>query len=145
MFLNEKIRISKFKMAAAHPLILRKLGKILIKMATVGSKIMLKIQVNAQNDTTDKPFPLVYDKIIYIAINVFKIRKRCILREIWIFFYYISTKIIHVVNSPPCTEQTLHNHFLGSNKSYWIYLSICSLHFMTRLLIFSGQGGTVFS
>ena len=79
MFLNEKIRISKFKMAAAHPLILRKLGKILIKMATVGSKIMLKIQVNAQNDTTDKPFPLVYDKIIYIAINVFKIRKRCIL------------------------------------------------------------------
>ena len=79
MFLTENIRISKFKMAAAHPLILRKLGKILIKMATVGSKIMLKIQVNAQNDTTDKPFPLVYDKIIYIAINVFKIRKRCIL------------------------------------------------------------------
>ena len=62
MFFNEKIRISRFKMAAAHPLILRKLGKILIKMATVGSKIMLKIQVNAQNDTTDKPFPLVYDK-----------------------------------------------------------------------------------
>ena len=82
-------------------------------MATVGSKIILNIQVNAQNDTTDKPFPLVYDKIIYIAINVFKIRKRCILREIWIFFYYISTKIIHVVNSPPCTEQTLHNHFFG--------------------------------
>ena len=87
MFFNEKIRISKFKMAAAHPLILRKLGKILIKMATVGSKIMLKIQVNAQNDTTDKPFPLVYDKIIYIAINEFKSEKGAFCEK----FGYFST------------------------------------------------------
>jgi hypothetical protein len=51
MFFNEKLRFSKFKMAAARHLILRKFSKILTKMAAVtsavGSKIILKMPINA--------------------------------------------------------------------------------------------------
>ncbi len=82
-------------------------------MAAVGSKIILKIQVNAQNDTTGKPFPLVCHKTTYPTIKVLKIRKGCIFSEILTFFYYISTKIMHVENRPPCTEYTLHNNYFS--------------------------------
>jgi len=72
-------------------------------------QIILEIPVNAQNDATGKHFSPIPNNTTSASVKLLKIRKKCILREILSFFYYFSTKNIHVENNQPCPEYALHN------------------------------------
>ena len=156
MFFNEKLRFSKFKMAAT-----RHFSKILTKIAATrhfsknidqNGRCSLRCRLKNNFKDASKCLKGHYWQALSIGMPQYIIHchktvqnKQKVYFDIFCdIFYYISIKILCVENSQLCTAYTFHNHFFGLKQIILdVYLNVQYTFYSQIAQFIWGGGGSI--